>query len=391
MAENPQDPKQGAAPNDAAGIDGVDGTADAANATNATNATDQAAAASTDAMPVPTGAPANMPAPTAAPVSLPAPSGAPVIADLPAPVGFPVAAAPAEPAAPAVPAAPPAPLAPPVAPAPLAAAPRSAPPAPPAPPAAEALQTTQLAPSPEPSEDAAPTLDSLFAAPETAHLTETRQPEPVPAWVGSQPTSTIPPFGAAAPGSGTIDSKAAKRRRTLAIVIIAALVLVLAGGAVATVLLLKQNAAPEAPVAEQSAAQPAPAEAPAAIEEPEAPEDEAVEEPDPRFDQPATMPGSGHAPLPGGDAKLCVFGTTNEVEFYIFDNVESSGGMTRYVGGNKALGYLELPAVPAGSGFVMTNDDGTTYNLTDTKLVVTFPNGDGFEQTVRDWQPYTCD
>lgn len=108
------------------------------------------------------------------------------------------------------------------------------------------------------------------------------------------------------------------------------------------------------------------------------------------------VPGSGAAPIPQDATKLCVYGTTKEVEFYLFENSSNTSGDWIYVGGNADLGYLELPAkavyFPGGgvSGHRMTNADGTSYYLTGHELTVTPTNGEGYYQIVRSWEQYGC-
>lgn len=108
------------------------------------------------------------------------------------------------------------------------------------------------------------------------------------------------------------------------------------------------------------------------------------------------VPGSGAAPIPEEATRLCVYGTTKEVEVYLFENSNSGSGEWIYVGGNADLGYLTLPAktvyFPGGgvSGHRMTNTDGTEYYLTGHELTVTPANGEGFYQIVRSWEQYGC-
>lgn len=109
------------------------------------------------------------------------------------------------------------------------------------------------------------------------------------------------------------------------------------------------------------------------------------------------VPGSGAAPIPEGATKLCVYGTTKEVEFYLYQNpLAPDSDDLLYVGGNTDLGYLELPATAvyfAGggvSGHRMSNSDGTEYYLTGHELTVTPSNGEGFYQIVHEWQQFGC-
>ncbi|GAA1615431.1 hypothetical protein [Leucobacter chromiireducens] len=121
-------------------------------------------------------------------------------------------------------------------------------------------------------------------------------------------------------------------------------------------------------------------------------------EPQPTTESAPTLevPGSGAAPIPEEATKLCVYGTTKEVEVYLFENSNTASGDWIYVGGNADLGYLTLPAkavyFPGGgvSGHRMTNADGTEYYLTGHELTVTPANGEGFYQIVRSWEQYGC-
>ncbi|KIP51485.1 hypothetical protein [Leucobacter komagatae] len=121
------------------------------------------------------------------------------------------------------------------------------------------------------------------------------------------------------------------------------------------------------------------------------------------------IPGSGAAPIPEGATKLCVFGTTKFVEFYLFEDPQGSDGDDLfedpqgsdgddllYVGGSAEQGYIELPAEAVYfsgggvSGHRMVNSDGTQYYLTGHELTVTPPSGEGFTQIVRSWENFGC-
>lgn len=204
--------------------------------------------------------------------------------------------------------------------------------------------------------------------------------------------SELPP-----PSFDTAAQTAARKPRHLGLIVAAAaLAVVLVGAVVAVLVFTPFSSSPGA------AEQPTPP--PTASAEPSAPEAMPVTPtPGETAPQPTTesaptleVPGSGAAPIPQDATKLCVYGTTKEVEFYLFENSNSSSGDWIYVGGNADLGYLTLPAkavyFPGGgvSGHRMTNTDGTEYYLTGHELTVTPANGEGFYQIVRSWETYGC-
>ncbi|MGR4011003.1 hypothetical protein [Leucobacter sp. 1207-22] len=216
-------------------------------------------------------------------------------------------------------------------------------------------------------------------------------PPPQTTGASSPPTpdlSELPPPTASAVREPT----KRPRRRWLIItgavtaVLIGVIVALSAAGLFTTAPVTAKEPAPEAPVQEH------PREPQPVAEEPDKNSSESGLESGLQRD----LPGSGAAPIPEQAGKACVFGTTKEVEFYLFQNADNPTGDWIYVGGNSDLGYLELPAVPvtsAGggvSGHRMTNTDGTTYFLNGHELIVTPATGEGFNQIVRSWEHYGC-
>lgn len=219
-------------------------------------------------------------------------------------------------------------------------------------------------------------------------------PPPLPGTT-SQPAASLselppPPFGTAA-------QSVTRKPRHLGLIITAATVAVTLVGAVVAVLVFT-------PFSSSPGISERPAPPPTASAEPSIPEampvtptpGESAPKPAPDSTPKLDVPGSGAAPIPEDATKLCVYGTTKEVEVYLFENSNSGSGDWIYVGGNAELGYLTLPAkavyFPGGgvSGHRMTNTDGTEYYLTGHELTVTPPNGEGFYQIVRSWEQYGC-
>lgn len=209
------------------------------------------------------------------------------------------------------------------------------------------------------------------------------------------PLSELPPPGLAAAGP---EIAAQSKRLPVAIITGIAVLLVLA---VVIFLLVtgssSNNAAPDAAPSERSGVV---AEEPAtAPENDDVPEQEAPNvAPETSASIPALeVPGSGAAPIPEGATKLCVFGTTKFVEFYLFEDPQGpDGDDLLYVGGSAEQGYIELPAEAVYfsgggvSGHRMVNSDGTQYYLTGHELTVTPPSGEGFTQIVRSWENFGC-
>lgn len=234
-----------------------------------------------------------------------------------------------------------------------------------------------------------------MSAPETPGPDLSQLPPPLLPGTEPLPAQSLPEL--APPSFNTDIQSAARKPRHLGLVVAAAAVAVVLVGAVVAVLVFTPFSSSPG-VAEQSASPPT------ASTDTEVPEVMPVT-PTPGESAPQTapdsspkldVPGSGAAPIPRDATKLCVYGTTKEVEVYLFENSNSSSSDWIYVGGNAELGYLTLPAkavyFPGGgvSGHRMTNADGTEYYLTGHELTVTPANGEGFYQIVRSWEQYGC-
>ncbi len=227
-------------------------------------------------------------------------------------------------------------------------------------------------------------------SPDLSHL-------PPPLLPGAEPSPAQSLSVLAPPSFNTEIQSAVRKPRQLGLIVAAAAVAVVLVGAVVAMLVFTPFSSSPG-VAEQSAPPPT------ASTEPSAPEampvtptpGESAPKPAPDSSPKLDVPGSGAAPIPEDATKLCVYGTTKEVEVYLFENSNSASGDWTYVGGNADLGYLTLPAkavyFPGGgvSGHRMTNTDGTEYYLTGHELTVTPANGEGFYQIVRSWEQFGC-